>query len=135
MDLVELTRTLPNGLHDAEVTNLSISYEERILRLHVHVWIGDMDAPRKSREEYRAATIELRDLEYCIFDRPDPNYLNRSHTNLTIDLAASDPSAEMPGRGTACRLWVAEWNGFIHLRGREATLTWTAPSIVRAPGV
>ncbi len=135
MDLFELARTLPNGLHDAEVTSVSISYEDRSLRLHARVWIGGMDGPRESREEYRAATIELRDLEYCVFDRPDPNYLNGSETHLTVDLAPSDPSAELSGRGTACRLWVAEWNGFIHLRAGAANLTWSESPMVRASGV
>jgi hypothetical protein len=128
MTLLELAETLPNGLHDSQVTELLLSYVDRSIRLRVNVWVGHTDGPAKSRETYRAAVIVLRDFEYCVMDRPDAAYPFRTSRELTIDATNADPSVDPGGHGSACRLRVGEWNGFIHIRAGEATLTWTGES-------
>jgi len=133
MTLLELAASLPNGLHDAEITELSLSFRERVIRITVDVWIGDMAAPRERLEEYRPALIELSDFEYCILDRPDATYPYKTNRELTIDVTAADPSVALAGEGSACRFWVGDWNSFIHIRAGEAVLTWTGPAVFRPP--
>lgn len=130
MTLFGLAASLPNGLHDCEVSELFISYADRTVRFTLDVWIGDMDAQEESREEYRPGVVEIRDFEYCILDRPDPRYPYKNR-RLTVDLAEPDPKFEVGTDGNACRLWVGEWNAFIHIRADKATLNWTGPSVYR----
>ncbi|MCA9151033.1 MAG: hypothetical protein KDA92_17095 [Planctomycetales bacterium] len=83
-----------------------------------------------SRESYRQAVITIHDFVYCVLDRPDANYPYESGRVLTIDAVESDESVSLSGNGEAFRLWVSEWNGFIHIRALEATLRWTGPIVV-----
>ena len=130
MTLLELAGSLPNGLHDAEVSELVISYADRTIRLTVNVWVGDMECT-STREAYRQGVITIHDFVYCVLDRPDANYPYRSTRELTIDVDGPDSSVVLEGNGEACRLWVAEWNGFIHIRAGDATLNWLGPEVVR----
>lgn len=131
MTLSELVESLPNGLHDCEVAELSLAYTDRTIRLKVNVWVGCSEASSEKREEYRPGLIELRNFEYCILDRPDPNYPYKTTHKLTVDVAEPDPCIDLDGGGSACRLWVGQWNAFIHIRAGDATLTWTGPSAFR----
>jgi len=60
--LEELERTLPHGLHDAEVRRIEVDYQQRKVRLKVAVWVGDMDDPPERREAYRKGELRYRDL-------------------------------------------------------------------------
>jgi hypothetical protein len=130
MTLLELAGTLPNGLHDSEVSELIVSYADRTIRLAINVWVGDMDN-EASRESYRQGVITINDFVYCVLDRPDINYPYESARVLTIDVMEPDESVTQNGNGEACRLWVSEWNGFIHIRAGDATLKWLGPEVVR----
>lgn len=131
MRLLELSDTLPNGLHDSEVSELTISYADRVIRMTVNVWVGGLDCTI-GREAYRLALITIHDFVYCVFDRPDPSYPYKSTRRLTIDVCGPD-SQNLDGDDDrdAFRLWVNEWNGFIHIRAGDATLDWIGPTIVR----
>jgi hypothetical protein len=135
VNIFELATTLPNGLHDAEIVDFSVSYAERALRFRCDIWVGNMDAAPEVRETYRLALIECKDVEYCILDRPDPAYPYATSTRLTIDLVEPDPGIQLPGEGKAFRFWVSEWNGFFHVRAGVATLTWEAGARIRSNGV
>lgn len=130
MTLSKLVGELPNGLHDSEVSELTISYADRTIRLAINVWVGNMDN-EASRESYRQGVITIHNFEYCVLDRPDVNYPYESARVLTIDVAEPDESVALNGNGEACRLWVSEWNGFIHIRAGDATLKWLGPEFVR----
>jgi hypothetical protein len=130
MTLLKLAGTLPNGLHDSEVSELAISYADRTIRLAINVWVGDMDN-EASRESYRKGVIMINDFVYCVLDRPDVNYPYESAHVLTIDVVEPDELVTLNGNGEACRLWVSEWNGFIHIRAGDATLKWLGPEVVR----
>ena len=63
-------------------------------------------------------------------DLPDEGHPFAKGTPLTIDL--HEATAFRPeGVTFACRLWVNEWNGFIHLSGQSAELVWEAEPISR----
>lgn len=130
MTLLELAGTLPNGLHDSEVSELVVSYADRTIRLAINVWVGDIDS-KASRESYRQGVITINDFVYCVLDRPDINYPYESARVLTIDVMEPDESVTQNGNGEACRLWVSEWNGFIHILAGDATLKWLGPEVVR----
>jgi hypothetical protein len=128
--IFEVADRLPNGLHDAEVDTIRIDYPHRTMELTLDVWIGRMDGPPSSREMYRRGVLKITGLGYCAMDLPDERYPFANPKPLRIDLAAA--TAFRPdGFSFACRLWVNEWNGFIHLSGQSAELVWQAEPINR----
>jgi hypothetical protein len=96
----------------------------------INVWVGDMDK-EASRESYRQGVITINDFVYCVVDRPDVDHPYESARVLTIDVVGPDESVMLKGSGEACRLWVSQWNSFIHIRAGDATLKWLGPEVVR----
>ena len=128
MTIFEVADGLPNGFHDAEVESIRIDYLRRTMELTLDVWIGTMDDPPSTRETYRRGVLKITGLGYCAMDLPDEGYSFARPEPLTIDL--HEASAFCPdGLAFACRLWVNEWNGFIHLSGMSAELDWKAEPI------
>ena len=131
MTLEELERTLPNGLHDAEVRRVVVDYEKRTLDLDVAVWVGDMDDPPERREAYRSGTIEISGLILLVMEPPAPSPSPRHSVALTIDACdrSDDLGVELlkslPS-GAFCRsLFVNDWNAFMHVAAMAAEITWT----------
>lgn len=133
MNIFEIAQNLPNGFHDAELTSLSIDYIDRTATLNVALWLGALE-DQAQRETYRSAVMRLSGVTYCVMDRPDPEYPFAASGSLRIDLADADPSMAIArAPEVPFRLWVAQWNGFIHLCATEADLEWLSPPEVRTP--
>jgi hypothetical protein len=130
MTIFEVADRLPNGLHDAEVDTIRIDYLHRTMDFTLDIWIGTMDDPPSTRETYRKGVLKITGLGYCAMDLPDEGYSFARPEPLTIDL--HEATAFCPNGITfACRLWVNEWNGFIHLSANSAELVWQAEPINR----
>jgi len=97
----QLERSLPNGLHDAELVGLQVDYAAREAVLTVNVDIGgsDDDASQSS-QNYRAARIRFFEIQFVVIDPPtyrrfllrsvDDRYRIRRTANITLQSAA-DP--------------------------------------------
>jgi hypothetical protein len=122
--LADLAGQLPNGFHDAKVSGCSLDFVGRTVVFEMELWVGD-DA---DRERYRRTRLGVTGLLYCAFDAPDPRYPFADRKPLVVDLCAADPAvlsaAELPANAFRARLWVANWNSFIHLSGTHAELRW-----------
>ena len=125
MTIFEIAEHLPNGFHDAEVESIHIDYLHRTMELTLDVWIGTMDDAPASRETYRKGVLTITGLQYCGIDVPDERYRFAEGHTITIDLAEAT-EFQPAGAGFACRLWVSEWNRFIHVSGMSAELVWRA---------
>ncbi len=131
MNIFQLDQTLPNGFHDAVLSELTISWVARIARLKLEVWVGDMAGPATLRESYRPAELILCGVEYFLIDPPDPAYPYRRLGPVTIDLAAADDSLMLPsGSGVPFRFWVGQWNSFLKVSASEAELRWLGDAYV-----
>jgi hypothetical protein len=135
MTLEELENTLPNGLHDSEVTRIAADYEKRSLVLDVSVWVGDMgDAPER-RETYKRARIEISGLLFLVMEPPDPDYpsetgslrINGCDLRKNLDSKLLD---SLPSDAFFRSLWVSEWNAFIHIAAKETQMGWTDEAVV-----
>ncbi len=125
MNIFQLAETLPNGFHDAVLSELTISWVDRVARLKLEIWCGDMNAPTGLRESYRPSELTLHGVEYFVIDSPDPTYPYRKQGPVTIDLATVEQSpAHPPGTGVPFRLWVGQWNAFMNVSATEAELRW-----------
>jgi hypothetical protein len=128
MDIFQIADSLPNGFHDSELTELALNFAKRSAHLSLSVWIGD----NTERETYRAATLELRGVDYCLIDPPDPRYPFRSDQPLTIDLTTPEQSTQaLQITGVPFRFWVAQWNSFIHMCAADAAFEWAGIPLVR----
>jgi hypothetical protein len=127
--IFQLAEQLPNGFHDSKVASIRIDYVARVVTMEVEVWVGTMDDPEETRETYRRGILTIRGFRYCAMDVPDKTY-PYDEDALTIDLA--DATAfHSPGAAFSCRMWVNEWNGFIHLSAESAELSWIADPVNR----
>ena len=130
MTIFEIAARLPNGFHDAEVETIHIDYLHRTMELTLDVWIGTMADPLSTRETYRKGVLTITGLQYCAMDVPDERYPFAEPDAITIDLAEAT-EFQPEGAAFACRLWVNEWNRFIHVSGTSAELAWRAEPINR----
>jgi hypothetical protein len=127
--LDELSRSLPNGLHDAEIFNVALDYVARTARLGLNVWIGRMDAPAgPEREKHRRGEIELTGLLSCAIDLPDFG-LHYGHFAdpgpvTTGGVSSVESPSPIPQGAFEAKLFIDEWNSFIHVAATGASLTW-----------
>lgn len=130
MTLHEIERDLPNGFHDAEVSQITVDFASRSAVLELELWVGSMDSPSDGgRETYRPARLELRGLAYLTMDPPDPNYPYADPGAICVDLCKLDDALQAPTARPGdfvSRFFVMDWNAFITASAREAELTWTA---------
>jgi hypothetical protein len=134
MNLRELTDDLPWGLHDAHLERLELDWPQAAASLTVRFAMSErQDLDRRGR-------IDLTGLVFCAIDppeiAPDRSYVPTPKDGLWLN----DGEGVAPGaKGTypsvpkGCFLhwfFVHQWNRFIHVCAREATLVWLDPAPV-----
>ena len=126
MTLAEISSSLPNGFHDAKLMTLDVDFSARVLNLRLAIWVGDMAVPT-TRERYRPAQVYVSGLQFMVIEPPDSRYPFLKGP-LTVDLMDADASLAVLGSLTpesfAARLYVGQWNAFIHIGALDARLTW-----------
>ncbi len=142
MTLHELAMTLPNGFHDAEVSDFTIDYLRRELRLMMRVWIEMEGTPED--ETYRTAMLTLSGLLACVIEPPN---CDRTEWALkpagvahpiridtfALDMMKRPPAFEPPDARAEGAftdgIYVFDWNSYIFVTAMAASLDWLA-----APG-
>ena len=134
MTLDELDRNLPNGFHDAEIFSIELNYAAGVAKFHLSLLVGWPEDPEPERLAYQEATLMVTGLCFCSIDPPYPTY--RFHADgkpicVSGDPAKPDHLPSLPdlaanfSAGTWCyRLFVHDWNAFIHVAGRDAEVAW-----------
>ena len=135
MTLEELEKTLPNGLHDAEVSKMSVDFEERNLAIDVDIWVGKMTDASEAREAYRKGRIEISGLLFLVMEQPDARY-PFAKGNLRIDGCDLRKNLDrklldsLPPEAFFRSLWVTEWNAFIHIAATKAQISWKDEAVI-----
>ena len=131
MTLDELARSLPNGLHDAELHKCTIDYSARTVQLDLKLWIG---CPPGPLELYRPATIELSEVHFWIVDPPhrisvgDDRWLVIDSGEVSaLDKAPAIDFPEVPPTAFVSWIYVREWNSFMYVAAENAGYRWTGP--------
>ncbi len=148
MTFEELSNSLPNGLHDAELERLEIDYAQRLLTISAEIWVGSMNDPPTTREAYRKAKITLSGLCFCVIESPDPAYPYQQVAPTVDDFAPLKLDAEQVARSSVTipktllaslppgafvhSLFVSDWNSFVHFAASDAQLEWVAAATYRA---
>jgi hypothetical protein len=134
MTLEELTAPLPWGLHDAYLESLTLDWPRATATLTVRLMMSE------HQDTERRARIDLAGLVFCSVDAPEiaphRGYTPAPPDGLRLaDAEGAAPGAVLPATPEGCfvhRLFVNDWNRFIHLCARGASLTWLDPAPVPA---
>jgi hypothetical protein len=132
MTLEEIENETPNGLHDAELRSIRIDYSSRTALLGVNLHVGlPSDASDSAREAYRAAEIVISGLVFVAIDPPASDRLSQVEGGLWIDAGPGtretlnpDALKALPADAFVHWIYVREWNSFIHIVARSASLNW-----------
>lgn len=137
MTLDELDNFLPNGFHDTQITSMELDYVAGTATLNVELLVGWPEDPEPERQAYQAAVLKIAGMGFCSIEPPFASYdfiPDGNPITASGDPAKTDhlPSlVELSGKfpeGVWCyRFFVIEWNGFIHIAGRDAEVNWIGP--------
>ncbi len=139
MNFEEVTDTLPNGFHDAELRRLEMDYVQRKLQFDLDVWIGDMRDPPEGREIYRPARVTVEKVALLVIEPPDANYPWQEPGTITIDTGeglprqASSILPEIPAGSQMTWMYMGALNRFLLFAGGESSIEWTGPEENRRP--
>jgi hypothetical protein len=105
------------------------------LTLDIDIWVGDLGADAQERREaYRPLQVLIDRLLFAVIEPPDPKYPFSNSSGLTVDSCdmrkglSSELMSSLPSDAFFRSLWVNEWNAFIHIGARTASLVWTEDS-------
>ncbi|WP_058187846.1 hypothetical protein [Terracidiphilus gabretensis] len=71
MTLEDIDQTLPNGFHDATISEITHNYIHATLKFKIEVLVGLPDMPPQDRSRYRQAELLFRGVLFCIIESPD----------------------------------------------------------------
>lgn len=130
--LREIEDRLPNGFHDARLNGLTFCLSTNEVKFDLQVFVGDPDSDmEENRERYRNATLLIQGILYFAIDPPTgiegyPTCSSRIDGG-TADEASSDalkPLKPLPDGAFAYWFYIENWNSFIHLAAKSASLQW-----------
>jgi hypothetical protein len=128
MTFEEFINELPNGLHDASLSGLTISYSAREVVAEISVNVTDNEPEQRERR----LRLTLRGVAFLVMDPPDARYPFNEAQTLTIDAGPGQPSTSeitlppIPANAALAWIYVYQWNSFIRFAAEEATYEWTS---------
>jgi hypothetical protein len=138
MTLRELTEGLPWGLHDAYLEALTVDWARATASLTFRLMVSER------QDQERRARIDVEGLVFCSVEppeiAPERGYTPTPPEGLWIsdgEGAAPNLAAPLPAIPEGCFLhwlFVKDWNRFIHVCARDASLAWLQPAPVAALG-
>ncbi len=135
MTLAQLDSTLANGFHDAEISRWEWNFLAASASFEMDFWVATDEADIDKR---RPGTLELTGVIFISVDPPNPRDLDPKPLRpnceeiqidgmpATADIFPGLPklSAALPTGTEVFSFYVSNWNSFIHIACREATIKW-----------
>ncbi len=121
------TQRLPNGFDDAEITGLTLDYQDRTAKLQLNLRGSPPDSP--NRDEYQQAVLLLNGFYYFVIEPPDADHLWYPQRSIQVNGYPEDASQfplfehlkpKVSGDAFCCRFYVHDWNSFIHIAAKDA---------------
>ena len=127
MTLDEIVAQLPAVLHDAGLRTLTIDYTSRRITFGLDICVGDPDANTEAeREAYRPVRLTISGLLWCVIECAES--AANAGEGLWIDAGSLDSLKQrpnvpgVPDGAFAWWIFVHQWNGFIYVAGRTASI-------------
>ena len=139
MTLDELSRSLPNGFHDAELKTLSLDFIGRQARLGLEIWIAAYPEVPGELEAYRPAEVRLSGLYYWLAEPPDDSYPHWWEGGGRLDVGLlhvlkHQPAIRLPETPVGAFVnWIFfnSWNAFAYVAAETAELEWVGDKFIR----
>lgn len=139
MTLEDISRSMPNGFHDAELVRLEADFSGRKLQLTMNI---DVSAPGEhSDEHFRRAEVKLSGVCYWFLESPDHHYkpwLQDQTLAVNGYVTKSEPKilerfpAELlnatPATAFLYSFFIDDWNTFLHIAAESAECSWSDSS-------
>ena len=128
MTFEELDALYENGLVDAEISKISIDYENRSAEFRLR----RNPASSPDAEVYSEAILRITTFCYVSIDPPDDHHAEFARRRIQFNALNEDPStfpllaaigAKVHPDAFVCRFFVHDWNSFIHLAAHDANLS------------
>jgi len=101
----EILAQLPNGMHDASISQMRVEFGRGTVTLDMEFWVGDLDAEDEAqREAYRLGKLVLTGVVAMLLEPPVYRY---SRTSATFCSARLSVGAAMPS--SAVMRYVRHW--------------------------
>ncbi len=132
-NLREIDENLPNGFHDALLKSIILNFASQSAIMELEILIGDPASPiEKEREAYKRATLKLGGVIYFVIDPVGVGgQFSSKAVRIDAGIATDDsnsrtpkPRGVLPTGAFAYWFFVDDWNSFIHVAARDATLCW-----------
>ena len=133
MTFEELDQRYPNGFDDAEITSIAISYRTRTAAIELN--LRGQQPESSASQIYRPGLLTIQGFYYFSIEPPDIDHLHQTARPLIqVDGLSEDPrefplfervKPNLPAGAFSCRLFVHDWNSFIHIAARDAQFSWT----------
>lgn len=131
MTFEELDAMYPNGFDDAYIEGLCLNYQNRTAELRLNLRGNAPDSPNCN--EYRRALLTLRDFAYFVIEPPDADHLGYPVRSVQVNGYSEDANnfplfeslrPKLAPGWFCCRLYVHDWNSFVHVAAADAQLSW-----------
>ncbi|MHB8755298.1 MAG: hypothetical protein ACYC92_10145 [Candidatus Acidiferrales bacterium] len=131
MTFEELDQRFPNGFDDAEITSLTLDYQDRTAKLQLNLRGNEPDSP--NRDEYQQAVLLLNGFYYFVIEPPDADHLWYPQRSIQVNGYPEDANQfplfehlkpKVSGDAFCCRFYVHDWNSFIHIAAKDAQFSW-----------
>jgi hypothetical protein len=123
----ELERSLPNGLHDAQLAAVHVDYGARVAILEINV---DFSIPRAklADDAFRAARLTFSGVQFIVIDPPGAGYegFGISPVDAGSGQPISSPCALPPLENGMflCWIFLGGLNAFLRIAAKDVTLEW-----------
>jgi hypothetical protein len=130
MTLETVFARFPNGIDDTEIVGLTVDYRSRTAVLLLNLRANPPDSP--NRDEYSRATLTVSGFYYFSIEPPDSEHVFNNQVRTTMDVHEEDPlhfplfahiKSKLPVDAFCCRLYVHNWNSFIHIAAPSAEVS------------
>lgn len=131
MTFPELARTLPNGLHDADLLDIEVSFERGVAALAVRLDVGTND---EDNVQLREATVRLVGIRAIVIEGPNHQWeaadsLDISNVVTSAENYPAYASYSHEVQKLFLSLFVGQWNSYIHIAAESAEIEWTGQQL------
>lgn len=131
MTLEDLDNALPNGFHDATISDLARNFENATLRLKIDVLVGLPSDPPGEADRYRAGELIFHGVLFCVIEAPDHESAFRHPGCIWFCFSRMEPGAlpdslmnSLPSETLCYSFYILDWESHIHVAAADVSFAW-----------
>lgn len=132
MTLEEFDDALPNGFHDATISELTRDYENATVRLKVDILIELPEGTPRDANRYRSGEMIFHGVLFCVIEAPDPESAFRHPGCIWFRFSRMEPGVmpesllkAIPPETLCYSLFILDWWSHIHVAATDVSFAWS----------